>query len=73
MKKYESVYEFKIIDEIMNGVRVYAVDRKLAEIIVVNSLDVDSLATLLHRAKADEDRYLFWKINEEDFDDAENI
>ena len=73
MEKYESIYSFNVFDEIKNGERVYAVDRKLAEVFVVNSMDMDCFATLLHRVDADKDRYLFWKIIKEDFDDAENI
>ena len=67
MTTYKDVYSYRIIDEIKNGKRVYAVDRKLAELFVVNSLEMDEFAILLHRAEADSDRYIFWMI-EEDID-----
>ena len=67
MTTYKDVYSYRIIDEIKNGKRVYAVDRKLAELFVVNSLEMDEFAILLHRAEADRDRYIFWMI-EEDID-----
>lgn len=70
MEKYQEIYSFNVFDEIKKGNKVYALDRKLAEVFVINTMEVEDFATCLHRAKAEKNRYMFWIINEEEELDA---
>ena len=65
MAKYENHYSFSVFDEIKKGRRVYALDKLLAEVYSIHSMEVEDFATLLTRAEADKERYVFWSVGEE--------
>lgn len=58
--KYESVYSFWLFDAIKQGKRVYALDKKLKKIVLVNDLTAEQLVAVMNSAEAEPTRYEFW-------------
>lgn len=58
--KYRSVYSFWLFDEIKSGKRVYALDKKLKKIVLVNDLTAEQLVAVMNSAEAEPTRYEFW-------------
>ena len=58
--KYRSVYSFCLFDEVVNGKKVYALDRKLKKVVLVNDLTAEQLAAVMHSDKEEPSRYEFW-------------
>lgn len=63
--KYKSVYSFWLFDEIKSGNRVYALDKKLKKIVLVNELTAEQLVAVMNSAEAEPTRYEFWYESEE--------
>lgn len=69
--KYKSVYYFLVIDEIMSGKAVFALDRQNFTTIHINEMSVDEMVELINNAKKDEsERYVFWTKEEEENENA---
>lgn len=62
--KYKSVYSFWLFDEIKSGNRVYALDKKLKKIVLVNDLTAEQLVAVMNSAEAEPTRYEFWYESE---------
>ena len=58
--KYKSVYSIWLFDEIKSGKRVYALDKKLKKIVLVNDLTAEQLVAVMNSAEAEPTRYEFW-------------
>lgn len=58
--KYKSVYSFWLFDEIKSGNRVYALDKKLKKIVLVNDLTAEQLVAVMNSSEAEPTRYEFW-------------
>ena len=66
--KYLSVYYYWLFDEVKSGKKVYALDRKLRKVSVVNDLTIDQLVAVMNSAEEESTRYEFWyeeKVTEE--------
>ena len=70
--KYSNVYSCWIFDEIKNGKKVYALDRKLRKVVLVNELTVDQLVAVIHSDEEETTRYEFW-TEEEEKENAEEL
>lgn len=69
--KYKSVYYFLVIDEIMSGKAVFALDRQNFTTIHINEMSVDEMVELINNAKKDEsERYVFWTKETEENENA---
>lgn len=66
--KYRSVYSFWLFDEIKSGKRVYALDKKLKKIVLVNDLTAEQLVAVMNSSEAEPTRYEFWYEFEEDIE-----
>ena len=62
--KYENVYSFRVIDEIKAGNTVYVLDRLKALTSRVNSMATVDAIDMIYAE--DEERYLFWKITDDE-------
>lgn len=58
--KYRSVYSCWLFDEVRAGRVVYALDKKLKNIVPINGMTADGLAAMMHSAAAEPTRYEFW-------------
>lgn len=61
--KYKKIYSFQVVDKIMEGEKVYMLDKQSVTALCVNDLSVGCLAVTL----TDEDtagRYEFWIVEE---------
>lgn len=63
--KYKSVYSFWLFDEIKSGKRVYALDKKLKKIVLVNDLTAEQLVAVMNSDQEEPTRYEFWYESEE--------
>ena len=66
--KFVSVYSFMAFDEVKSGKKVYALDRKLKRVVLVNSLTIEELVAVVNSDKEEPTRYEFWyeeKVTEE--------
>lgn len=64
--KYVSIFPFEVMDMIMDGVKVYMLDKAANEVYCVNGLAVTVLADAI-KADAAEMRYEFWyRVGEAD-------
>ena len=64
--KYVSIFPFEVMDMIMDGVKVYMLDRTAGEVYCVNGLTVGHLADAITADTADK-RYEFWyRVGEEE-------
>jgi hypothetical protein len=63
--KYVSVYSYWLFEEIKKGKKVYALDRRLKKVSLVNDLTADQLIAVMHSAEEESDRYEFWYEEEE--------
>ena len=70
--KYSNVYNCWLFDEIKNGKKVYALDRKLRKVVLVNELTADQLVAVMHSADEETTRYEFW-TEEEEKENAEEL
>ena len=66
--KYRSVYHSWIFDEVKDGRNIYALDKKLKKIVLVNNLTVNQLVELMNSASAETTRYEFWREEAEETD-----
>lgn len=58
--KYKSVSSYWLFDEIKNGKIVFALDRGLKKVSLVNDLTADILVAVMNSAEAEPTRYEFW-------------
>lgn len=58
--KYSNVYSHWLFDEIKSGKKVYALDRKLRKVVLVNELTADQLVAVMHSDEEETTRYEFW-------------
>ena len=70
--KYTEVYSYWLFDEVKNGKKVYALDRKLRKVVLVNELTADQLVAVMHSADEETTRYEFW-TEEEEKENAEEL
>lgn len=61
MKKYKEVYNFKVLDEILNGERVFVVDREMGRIQIANNLSTGEVLPIVYD-KNENNRYEFYKV-----------
>lgn len=57
---FKSVYAYWLFDEIKSGKKVYALDRKLRKVSLVNELTIDQLVAVMNSAEEEASRYEFW-------------
>ena len=69
--KFKEVSSYWLFDEVKSGKRVYALDRKLRKISVVNDLSVDLLVAVMNSANEEHSRYEFWYEEAEETDVTE--
>lgn len=69
--KFKEVSSYWLFDEVKSGKRVYALDRKLRKISVVNDLSVDLLVAVMNSAHEEHSRYEFWYEEAEETDVTE--
>ena len=58
--KFVGVYGYWLFDEIKDGKVVFALDRKLKKIVLVNDMTADQLVAVMNSAEAEPTRYEFW-------------
>ena len=58
--KYKSVYSFWLFDDIKSGKRIYALDKKLKKIVLVNDLPAEQLVAVMNSDEAEPTRNEFW-------------
>ena len=66
--KYINVYSCWLFDEVKKGKKVYALDRKLKKIVLINELTIDQLVAVMNSDDEESTRYEFWyeeKVTEE--------
>lgn len=66
--KFKEISSYWLFDEVKSGKRVYALDRKLRKVSVVNDLTIDQLVAVMNSADEEYTRYDFWyeeKVTEE--------
>lgn len=66
--KFKNVSSYWLFDEVKSGKRVYALDRKLRKVSVVNDLTIDQLVAVMNSSEEESTRYEFWyeeKVTEE--------
>lgn len=68
---YKSVYSCWLFDDVKSGKKVYALDRKLKRVSLVNDLTVDQLVAVINSDEAEPSRYEFW-YEEEVTEEKEN-
>lgn len=65
--KYISVSSYWLFDEIKNGKIVFALDRGLKKVSLVNDLTADMLVAVMNSADKEPTRYEFWyEVTEEE-------
>lgn len=69
--KFINAYSHWLFEDVKNGKVVYALDRKLKKIVVVNELTVDRLVAVMNSAEAEPNRYEFWYEEAEESDVTE--
>lgn len=60
MTKYESVYDFNVLDEIKSGETIFLLDRAENDVGWVNDMSIDSLVKVFKHDNKD-NRYEFYK------------
>ena len=68
--KYISVYSCWLFDEIKDGKIVFALDRGLKKVSLVNDLTADMLVAVMNSAEAEPTRYEFWYEQKEEKENA---
>lgn len=66
--KFINVSSYWLFDEVKKGKKVYALDRKLKKVVLVNDLTIDQLVAVMNSADEEHTRYEFWyeeKVTEE--------
>lgn len=58
--KYKSIYSHWIFDDVQDGKKVYALDRKLKKVVLVNDLTIDQVVAVINSDKEEPNRYEFW-------------
>lgn len=69
--KFKEISSYWLFDEVKSGKRIYALDRKLRKISVVNDLSVDLLVAVMNSADEECSRYEFWYEEAEETDVTE--
>ena len=69
MKKYNTIYPFRAIDEIKAGNTVYFLDRKLHDCGIVNNISVEDLGVMLKSCDGEPDRFEFWTEEEQEIEE----
>lgn len=64
MREYKDIYEFRVLDEIKAGAKVYCIDKYNREITSVEGLHLDEFFYLLDKAEQEAGRFEFYKIVE---------
>lgn len=64
MMIYKNLYDFEVIDKLVNGERVYVLDREFGEVYIVNGMTVNELMQTLANSRKEETRYVFWTVKE---------
>lgn len=63
---YKSLYEFQVMNAVMDGEDVYYCDKEKCFVYCINDMSVERFAELIKNAKENDERYDFWiKTNEE--------
>ena len=70
--KFVSIYSFMVFDEIKNGKAVYALDRKLRRVVLVNNITIEELVAVINSDKEESTRYEFWYEETEAKEENEN-
>ena len=61
---YKTVYCFSVMDEVEKGETVYALDKQDKVVLTLNALPFEIALGLLRDAKENDNRYEFWKEQE---------
>ena len=71
---YKRAYSEWLFEEIKKGKKIYVLDKKFVNVVIVNELTVDQLVALMRSDVEEETRYEFWyeeekKVTEEEDDE----
>jgi hypothetical protein len=62
--EFKSIYRWNVIDEIAKGKKVYALDRLVLEVFLVNELSVEEAVAMTE--SKEEKRFEFWYVETEE-------
>ena len=71
--KYRTFYAYWVMDEVKSGNVVYALDRELKQVFIINEMTVDSATAVLNGAEADSKRYEFWVEETEEKENGKEL
>ena len=71
--KYSNVYSCWLFDEVKSGKEVYALDKRVNEVYLINKMPVEQLVAIMHSAEQESSRYEFWYEETEEKENVEEL